>query len=525
MTAYLTLDSVSAVTPDGDRLFSNLTLSVGRERIGLVGRNGAGKSTLLAIIAGTREPAGGTVIRCACIGTLAQAWPEHLTVAEALGITPILTAMDRIMAGTGGDADFAAADWTIEARALQALADAGLPGMPFNRLMGSLSGGERTRAGIARLLLDAPDLLLLDEPTNNLDAAGRAAVMDLIRRWPGGAVVASHDRALLEAMDRIVELTPIGVRIVGGGWSAFAAVRDAERDAAARDLERSHAGLRMVQLQAQRQREAKDRRDRAGRAFAARKSEPKILLGRQAERAENSGSQRHRLNERLVGEAEARLTAARGRVEVLTPLTIALPPTGLPAAAMVLDMDGVTVTVGARTLGPWTLRVRGPERVAIAGPNGAGKSTLLRVAAGDLARGGGTVSRPGGRVALLDQHGALLDHGASVLDNVRRINPALDERGAYAACARFAFRNHDALQPVGCLSGGERLRAGMAATLAGERPPWLLMLDEPTNHLDVPSIEVLEDALAGFDGALLVVSHDPAFLTAIGVERTVTLPV
>lgn len=525
MTACLTLDSVSAATPDGDRLFSNLSLSVGRERIGLVGRNGAGKSTLLAIIAGTREPAGGSVTRCARSGALIQVWPEHLTVAEALGIAPALAAMDRTMSGTGGDADFAAADWTIETRALQALADAGLPGVPFGRLTGSLSGGERTRAGIARLLLEAPDLLLLDEPTNTLDAAGRAAIMDLIRRWPGGAIIASHDRTLLEAMDRIVELAPTRVRIVGGGWSAFTAVRDAERAAAAHDLKRSHAGLRSVQQAAQRQREAKDRRDRAGRAFAARKSEPKILLGRQAERAENSGGQLHRLSERRVGEAEARLAAARGRVEVLTPLTIALPPTGLPAAAVVLDMDGVTATVGTRTLGPWTLRVRGPERVAVAGPNGAGKSTLLRVAAGMLAPGGGTVVRPGGRVALLDQHGALLDPGASVLENVRRLNPALDERGAYAACARFAFRNRDAVQPVGRLSGGERLRAGLAATLAGDRPPWLLMLDEPTNHLDVPSIKVLEEAVAGFDGALLVVSHDPAFLIAIGVERTITLPV
>jgi ATPase subunit of ABC transporter with duplicated ATPase domains len=121
---------------------------------------------------------------------------------------------------------------------------------------------------------------------------------------------------------------------------------------------------------------------------------------------------------------------------------------------------------------------------------------------------------------MLDQHVTLLDPALSILGNVRRSNPSLDERSAYAACARFAFRNVDALQAAETLSGGERLRAGLASVLAGEQPPWLLLLDEPTNHLDIESIEILEQALRDFDGALLVVSHDPAFLKAIGVART-----
>ena len=520
MPSFITLDSLSAATPERQPLFSNLTLSVGAERVGFVGRNGSGKSTLLRIIAGDAEPAAGTVVRSGSVGVLLQEWDESLNLAQALGVAAPLAVIARVLSGAGTAEDFATADWTLEGRVEAALAEVGLVGFALDREIGTLSGGERTRAGIARLMIEAPDFLVLDEPTNNLDAAGRAAIHALVRDWRGGVLLASHDRALLEAMDRIVELTPIGVRTVGGGWTAFAALREAERAQAATEQERAHAGLREAKRALQRQREAKDRRDRAGRDFAAKGSEPKILLGARASRAENSGGKLRRVGERLLGEAAERAEDARAQIEVLTPLTITLPPSGLPSGAEVLSLDGVTVIAGGRTLGPWTLDVRGPERIAVAGANGAGKTTLLKIAAGRQPPHGGAVRRVEGKIAMLDQHVALLDRGASILANFQRLNVALTEQEAFAACARFAFRNRDAQRTVGTLSGGERLRAGLACVLAGAHPPWLLILDEPTNHLDIESVEVLEKALRAYDGALLVVSHDPTFLDAVGIERT-----
>lgn len=516
---FLTLDSISAATPERHTLFSGLSLSVGSERIGLVGRNGSGKSTLLCIAAGTMEPGAGAVVRSGSIGMLAQEWPDRLSIAQALGVTEALATLSRVLSGEGAPEDFDIADWGLESRIAAALAEAGLPDLALDREMGSLSGGERTRTGIARLALERPDLLLLDEPTNNLDAAGRAAILGLIRNWRGGVLVASHDRDLLEHMDRIVELTPVGVRITGGGWSAFASLREAERNRATRELERSEAALRETRREAQHQREAGERRDKAGRAFAAKGSEPKIVLGAQASRAQNSGGRARRLADRLVGVAAAQAETARARVEVLTPLMITLPPTGLPSGARLLTLDRLTVQAGAHQFGPWTLEVRGPERIAVTGPNGAGKTTFLKAAAGSITPAGGRIHRADGRIAMLDQHVGMLDRNASVLANFRRLNPSLSEQEAHAACARFAFRNRDALHHIGDLSGGERIRAGLACTLAGERPPWLLILDEPTNHLDIESVELLEEALREFDGALLVVSHDQHFLEAIGVAQ------
>lgn len=524
MSALLTLDRLSAAAPDGRTLFHDLTLSVGaQERVGLVGRNGSGKSTLLTIIAGELGAAAGHLTRNGRIGTLAQDWSGALSVADALGVAEVRAAIARIEQGEGSEDDFARADWTLESRIAEALAETGLTDMSLDRRIATLSGGERTRVGLARLLIEAPDLILLDEPTNNLDTAGRAAVAQLLARWRGAAIVASHDRQLLATVDRIVELRSIGVRQVGGGWSAYAAERDAERARADAALDAASRAAWAADRAAQDRRETKARRDKAGRAYAASGSAPKILLGRQAERAENSGARDNRLAERQSEAANEKLAAARAEVEVIAPLTIDLPPTGLPANSEVLAMDAATLDVGARTLGPWSLTIRGPERVAVTGANGAGKSSLLQVALGVIAPSSGSVRRAEGRLAMLDQHVALLDPASTILANFRVLHPGLDANAAHAALARFAFRNRDAERVVGTLSGGERLRAGLACVLGGPEPARLLLLDEPTNHLDLASVEVLESALARYDGALLVVSHDRRFLEAIGVTRELAL--
>ena len=172
MPAFLVLDSISLATPDGRPLFDGLTLALGRERTGLVGRNGCGKSTLLRLIAGEIEPAGGSLQRIGSIGMLAQLTDERLTVDEALGVAGGLARLRRLERpnAEGSLDDAAEADWTLEARIQAALVEAGLPSLPLHRPIVSLSGGERTRLALARLLIEAPDLLLLDEPTNNLDS-------------------------------------------------------------------------------------------------------------------------------------------------------------------------------------------------------------------------------------------------------------------------------------------------------------------------------------------------------------------
>jgi ATPase subunit of ABC transporter with duplicated ATPase domains len=234
MPALVTIDQLAYRTPDGRELFSGLTLSLGPEKVGLVGRNGSGKSTLLRIIQGELAPSAGSVAVGGRIGVLPQAFapPPGAAVADILGAREGLDRIARIEAGAGTDEDLADADWTLEPRIDAALAAVGLDGLSLKHDAATLSGGQMTRAALAGLLVAQPALLILDEPTNNLDEAGRRLLAEVLSGWRGGALVVSHERTLLRQMDRIVELSGLGLRSYGGGYDLYAAQK-AEGEAAA----------------------------------------------------------------------------------------------------------------------------------------------------------------------------------------------------------------------------------------------------------------------------------------------------
>ena len=524
-SAFVTLSGVAARTPDGRTLFENLNLSLGRERTGIVGRNGTGKTTLLDLISGDRAPAEGSVARAGSIARLRQesGTAPDLTVAGVLGVEEALARQQRILAGEGTADDLAEVDWTLESRLEEALAAVGLRGLALGRDTATLSGGQRTRLELAALELVGADMILLDEPTNHLDEAGRALVAERLATWPGGAVVVSHDRALLRRMDRIVELSPLGASVYGGNYDLYAERKALERQAAEHDLALAESAVARTAAEAQRRAETKARRDRAGRRKGLKGDMPKMLRDAKIEQAEQSGASQVRLAAKQAEDAEQALAAARERVERVRRMSVPLPPTGLAAGRQVLTLQGVRADAerGPR-VGPVDLRLTGPERVAITGPNGSGKTTLLDLIAGRITPSAGTVERSV-PLALLDQHAGLLRDDETLVEAWQRLNPEGTLNDAQAALARFLFRNVEAHKSVAVLSGGERLRAALACVMTGPEPPQLLVLDEPTNHLDLDAIEAVEAALAAWDGALIVVSHDRDFLEAIRIGREVRL--
>lgn len=523
--AFITFDHVALATPDGRPLFSDLTLSLGSERVGLVGRNGSGKSSLLTLVASGQMPADGKISATGKVSLLRQLSPDDaLSVPDALGISEEWARLIRIEAGQGSAADFNVADWDLATRVDTLLTGLGLPTDIMGRTIGTLSGGERTRVALAELLVGAPDIILLDEPTNNLDDDGRAAISALLANWKGGALIASHDRALLGQMDRIVELNPIGVRIHSGGWDSFAATRQADRLRKAGALEQASRAVKSARREAQSALEKQARRERAGKAEATKGSAPKILLGTQKRRAEATAGRLHASGAAEIDAAEAQQRHAQAEVDILTPLRFSVPPTGLAANMMLLEARGVSLTVGARHIfGPLDLIVRGPERIALTGANGSGKTSLLSLILGIRTPIRGSITAAHHRMALLDQHMSLLDTDDSLLATMQRLNPGMATQEAHAALAAAGFRARWGERSCASLSGGERMRLALACLFAGANPPQMLLLDEPTNHLDMEATALLESALADFDGALICVSHDATFREAIGLTRAVHL--
>ena len=529
--ARIVAERISYAPAEGRPLFQDLTLSFGRERTGLVGANGSGKTTLVRLLAGELTPTSGHIHRAAMVAVLPQDFrpPPEAPLATILRVDERLAALRRAEAGKASLEDFEiiGENWDLPERIEAVLARFGLDYFALDRPVGAVSDGEATRVALAGLALGRPDFLLLDEPTNHLDADHRRTLYGFVEEWTGGLLCVSHDRELLRRMDRIVELSTLGVRLYGGNWDQYVELREIERQAAAQEVESARADLRRAERRAVELRERQARRGAQGRRARATANLPRILLNGRKAQAQATAARVGRIITREVEERRKRAREARERVEARERPRFDLPSTGLPAGRVVLELNEVMVrfpSAPRAVLDRVSLRMVGPERVALVGPNGSGKSTLLRVATGQLTPQAGSVRRlPDEEIAVLDQHGLNLDPERSVLENFRAYHPDLEPTSARYALARFLFSDEAALQLVGTLSGGQRLRASLACVLAGSRPPSFLVLDEPTNPLDLEAIEALESALRDYDGALLVASHDADFLAAVRVERTVNL--
>ncbi|QZT61600.1 ABC-F family ATP-binding cassette domain-containing protein [Mycolicibacterium austroafricanum] len=514
--------------PDGTPLFTDLSFTVGAGRTGLVAANGAGKSTLLRLVAGELTPTAGAVTADGLVGYLPQTLPllDDRSVADVLGVAAVIDALDALAAGDPSAHHFAVIgdDWDVEERTRAQLDRLGLGHIGLDRPLRSLSGGEVVSLGLARELLRRPDVLLLDEPTNNLDTEARHRLYDALDDFGGSLLVVSHDRVLLDRMDRIAELYRGQVRFYGGNFTAYQdAVTDAQR--AAQDAVRSAEQLlRREKHQRQQARERADRRAGTAARTLGDAGLPKIVAGARKRRAQETAGRSDDVHASRVDDARSRLEDAERAVRDDDALVLELPGTLVPSARIVLRLNGIRVSWnGCDVLDGIDLTVRGPERIALTGPNGAGKTTLLRTLLGEIEPDAGSVEVDDGRVAYLSQRLDLLDEDRSVAENLAAFAPSLTVTRRHHLLAQFLFRGDAVERPVRVLSGGERLRATLACVLFAEPAPQLLLLDEPTNNLDLVSVGQLESALAAYRGAFIVVSHDASFLDAIGVDRVLRL--
>ncbi|HGA2240973.1 TPA: ABC-F family ATP-binding cassette domain-containing protein [Enterobacter roggenkampii] len=510
------LHQVTCQFPTGDTLFGPLNLTLEPSLCALVGLNGSGKTRLLRLLSGLDEPATGHIERFGSHAWVAQ---QHVissqtTLAELLGYDAIFTARKRIDSGDYQPDDLALLDgyWDIVERLSEAFINATLPPFEPDKPAIELSGGERIRALLCGAFTAGADFLLLDEPTNHLDRQGRAWFYDQLSRYQGGVLVASHDRELLEQVPRILELSASGLRSYGGNYADYQAQRDAEQQAARAALE--HAATERKRTRARMQKEHDDSQRRSAKTLRT----VDTLNIASFERVKYKGAAKERIGTWKKQHSEqnealnAAVNKARERVEDDNPVMFTLTGSQIPEGKQVLVLEDLVLP--HVPVPPLNWRMDGPMRVALKGPNGCGKSTLLKTLLGEVAPRSGSC-KVSVSCAYLDQHLSRLDLSQSVMTHLNLSHTPLEEGVLRTRLAQLQLGADKVMLPLAALSGGERLKAALACVLWRAEATQLLLLDEPTNHLDLASVQAIEAALAGFPGALLVVSHDEAFLSGL----------
>lgn len=505
-----------------------VSLSFGMEKTGIVGKNGTGKTTLLRLLMHELEPTSGVVTVITELAYLAQDYQFNLkqTIAEALGVSHILEAIAKLKDDSQNEKllEVVGTNWDVEARAIKLLEDFGFHGVVLSKKMNELSGGERMKVALASLFVFSERFIVMDEPTNNLDAQSREVLYSYIANWKHGMLVVSHDRKLLELVDQIAEVSPKGVSLYGGNYEYYETQKQAEKETAVRLFITAQQEFKKIKKQSQAVRARQEKRVSHAKKHAATQNIPKILLGAMKTSGEETAGMLRTMHDERVAGAHERLSAAKENIPPENQIHVDLSKTEVPKGKRMLEVAGVSFDYAdtKNLISNISFSVYGQERIAITGPNGSGKTTLIKLLLKELTPKQGSVIVGTERIAYLDQTVTILNSEQTVLENVARISELpTDESREWLA--GFLFFGKDVLKKVKVLSGGERIRAGLAAILAGTHPAQLLILDEPTNNLDLDSIEQLESALLNYRGNLLVISHDQAFLDAIGIERYISL--
>jgi ATPase subunit of ABC transporter with duplicated ATPase domains len=487
------------------------------DKVGLVGRNGAGKTTLTRVLAGEGLPAAGTVTRTGQIGYL----PQDPRTSD-----PLVVALDRILSARGLDdairkmresevemgsddpevrdramrkyeradaALHAGGGYAAEAEARQIASSLGIEDRVLAQTLGTLSGGQRRRVELARILFSGAETLLLDEPTNHLDADSIVWLRDFLKGHKGGLIVISHDVDLLEAcVNKVFHLDAnrAVVDIYNVGWKAYLEQR--ETDERRRKRERANAERKATTLMEQ----ANKMRAKATKAQAAQsmmKRAERLLEGIESERA---------------SDRVARISFPKPAPCGKTPLTASELSKSYGSLEVFTDVD---------------LAIDKGSRVVVLGLNGAGKTTLLRILGGlDKSDTGAVHPGHGLKLGYYAQEHETLDVSRSVLENLRTAAPQLTDSEARSVLGSFLFSGDDAMKPAGVLSGGEKTRLALATLVVSSAN--VLLLDEPTNNLDPASREEVLAAIRAYEGAIVLVTHDEGAVTALHPDRVLILP-
>jgi len=527
----LNLQGAGYIHANGNLLFSDLNLTINKhEKIALIGHNGAGKSTLLKILAGKLVPTGGHVKAESTPYYVPQLFGQFndFTVAQALRIEDKLKALNEILNGevTEENMFILNDDWAIEERCAEALSYWRLEDLDLDQKMESLSGGQKTSIFLAGIAIHRPDIVLLDEPTNHLDLEGRNRLYDYIRSTRTTLVVVSHDRTLLNQIEKVCELSSHGITIYGGNYDFYAAQKKIENEALNHDLKAKEKALRKAREVEKESLERQQKLDARGKKKQEKAGLPTISMNTLKNNAEKSTAKLKGVHAEKLDHISSELNQLRSALPDADKMKIVFDQATLHKGKSILEAKALNFAFRDQLLWkePISFQVFSGERYVIKGRNGSGKTTLIKLILGQIQPSTGSLNRAGISSMYIDQDYSLINNQLTVYEQAQQYNSgALQEHEIKIRLNRFLFGKADWDKPCSALSGGEKMRLILCSLTISNQSPDLIVLDEPTNNLDIQNIEILTTAINDYQGTLLVISHDEYFLDQVQVEHTIHL--
>lgn len=548
----LIVDNLSYKINHVDVLFENISFSVKEnEKIAVVGKNGIGKSVLLQLIVGELNSANGKVIKNNInISYFPQKFNEmnFSTVADVFGFEKQIISLKKVDEGTAEAEDYGNLDgnWDCIEKIQEKMKFFGL-NFELLRSFKTLSGGEKVKLILSSVLNKNSNFLILDEPTNNMDYESKKYFYEFIRSWQCGLIVVSHDRELLNLVDKIFELRRVGMKdtkifVYGGNFDYWEQQKKIEEIALENQCEETNKKISHQKRMLQAEREMTDKKRKLGEAGLISHKYPKKGYGLMKMAAESKRGQLVIQDIKRVERTEKNISELKDKIEVKQKIYFKFSQNNC-SNRFLIEIKNLNFWYGQKQIfNDFSLEIHGGDRIAIEGKNGSGKTTLLKLimdkwiadeASLDLFHSPqtsnsemiyqGNIRINTENIAYLDQYCDFLQNENTILESIQFYNSSLSEKDCRDILAQFLFRTDDVYKIVKDLSGGEKLRVALACVLSGEKMPELLLFDEPTNNMDLDSISVLENILNQYKGAIVVISHDSVFKNNINIGKFVKL--
>jgi ATPase subunit of ABC transporter with duplicated ATPase domains len=527
----LILQNISYQHENKDMLFQNIGFTLNHhDKTALVGNNGVGKSTLLKIIAGELQPFSGQIIQDSKPYYVPQLFGQFndLTITEALQIKNKIASLKEILEGvvTEENLQLLDDDWTIEERCNEALSYWQLHDLDLNQKMETLSGGQKTKVFLAGIMIHEPDLVLLDEPSNHLDFAGRTLLYDFIKSTSITLLIVSHDRTLLNILNKTLEMTKNEISVYGGGYDFYSEQKKVENNALEQDVQSKEKALKKAKEKERESIERQNKLDSRGKKKQEKSGVARIMMNTLRNKAENSSSKIKDVHAEKISGISEDLRQLRSSLPNIDQMKFGFNNTSFLKGKTLFKASEINYSYDEKDL--WnenlSFEILSGDRLVIKGLNGSGKTTLIKIILGELNPTKGQITSLAKKAIYIDQDYSLLNQNLKIYEQAQIFNDSgLEEHDIKMRLNRFLFSRNDWNKPCNALSGGERMRLMLCCLTISDEAPEIIILDEPTNNLDIQNIEILTAAINEYQGTLIVISHDQSFLEQINIGKSISL--